>query len=72
MQEQMLDKLNKAFCDVQETVKANEGLRGENQALIAELQALRAKGQFEEEKNFANEQKVSELTKRNLLIETEN
>ena len=39
----MLAKLNQALCEVQETIKANEALRGENHALNAQIQALRSK-----------------------------
>ena len=57
---------------MQETIKANEALRGENQALNAQMQALRSKAQCDEDRHYSSEQKVAELTKRNLLIDTEN
>ena len=42
----MLSKLNQALCEVQETVRANESLRADNQAMqdqIAQLKSRLAK-----------------------------
>ena len=38
IQEEMLSKLNQALWEVQETVRANESLRGENATMAGELE----------------------------------
>ena len=71
----MLSKLNQALCEVQETVRANESLRADNQAMqdqIAQLKSRLAKQARDEDQYQAQELKSAELTKRNILLETEN
>ena len=56
-------------------MRANETLRSENNSMATEVAALRAKlakTERDEDQWKAQEQKVAEFTKRNLLLETEN
>lgn len=71
----MLSKLNQALWEVQETVRANESLRGENAAMATELDQLRAHIESDKQTNAKfseQEQSLLETKRHNLHLETEN
>lgn len=71
----MLQKLNQALWEVQETVRENESLRGENTALATELEQLRPQLEVRGEAETRlreQEQSLLETKRHNLHLETEN